>query len=120
MIAHVGASHSVHWDIESRSELRLDKVGAHKYASHPSTEILCVTYAADDLKVKLWLPGDPVPAEFLEIAQNQNWQLCSHNAQFEIALLRRILRPVMAGRGSRWRAFVARWRWVWSWHCPAN
>jgi DNA polymerase len=34
-----------------------------------------------------------VPAEFIEIAQNPNWFLFSHNAQFEMALLRFILRP---------------------------
>jgi DNA polymerase len=43
--------------------------------------------------VKTWLPGQPVPVEFVEVAQNPNWLLCSHNAQFEIALLQRILGP---------------------------
>jgi DNA polymerase len=93
IVANVSAIHTVHWDIESRSELRLDKVGAHKYARHPSTEILCVAYALDDQPVQIWLPGDPIPPVFTEIAQNPNYLLCSHNAQFELALLRHILQP---------------------------
>jgi DNA polymerase len=93
IVADAAVTHVVHWDIESRSELKLDKVGTHKYARHPSTQILCVCYAVDDGPVQIWLPGDPIPPEFPEIAQNPNWFLCSHNAQFELALLRHILQP---------------------------
>jgi len=93
IVADAGVIHTIDWDIESRSELRLDRVGAHKYARHPSTTILCVGYAIDNQPVQFWLPGDPAPPEFTEVAQNPNWLLCSHNAQFEIALLRHILRP---------------------------
>jgi DNA polymerase bacteriophage-type len=93
IVADVGAIHTVHWDIESRSELHLDRVGAHRYASHSSTTVLCIAYAADDQPVQIWQPGDSVPPEFSEVAQNPNYLLCSHNAQFEIALLRHILRP---------------------------
>ena len=120
MIAVVGASHSVHWDIESRSELRLDKVGAHKYASHPSTEILCVTYAADDQKVKLWLPGDPVPANFSRSHRTRTGSCVPITPNSRSLFCGGSYGPVMAGRGSHWRAFVARWRWLWRWHCPAN
>jgi DNA polymerase len=93
IIADAGIIRLVHWDIESRGELRLDRVGVHRYASHPSTTILCVSYAIDDQPVQTCLPGDPVPPEFIEVAQNPNYLLCSHNAQFEIALLRHILQP---------------------------
>jgi DNA polymerase bacteriophage-type len=93
IVADTSVIHKVHWDIESRSELRLDKVGVHKYARHPSTKVLCVSYAIDDQPVETWLLGDPVPPAFVQVAQNSNWLLCSHNAQFEIALLRHILRP---------------------------
>jgi DNA polymerase len=86
----------VHWDIESRGILRLDRVGAWKYAADPATEILCVCFAVDDGPVQIWLPGNPIPPEFTEIAQNPNWLLCSHNAQFELALLQKVLRPCFA------------------------
>ena len=68
MIAVVGASHSVHWDIESRSELRLDKVGAHKYASHPSTEIAAPTLPyqkSGSVKEAFLLPAISLPAIYL-------------------------------------------------------
>jgi hypothetical protein len=82
-----------HWDIESRSVVRLDKAGPWRYAADPATTVLCVAYAIGDEQVKTWLPGDPAPLEFAEIAQNPNWLLCSHNAQFELAILQKILRP---------------------------
>lgn len=91
--AEVSSTHVAHWDIETRGLLRLDKAGSWKYAADPGTEVICIAYAVDDQSIKIWLPGDPVPLEFHEIAQNPNWFLCSHNAQFELALLRRILQP---------------------------
>ena len=42
----------LHIDFEARSELDLKKVGAYKYAAHPSTEILCMSYAFNDDPVK--------------------------------------------------------------------
>ena len=48
-------------DIETRSELDVTKVGAFAYAKHPSTEILCMAYAADEGPVHLWTPGGPWP-----------------------------------------------------------
>jgi DNA polymerase len=73
-------------DYESRGVLKLEDVGAWRYAADPRTEILCCAYAVDDDPVKLWIPGDPVPPEFIEAAQNPDWEVCAHNAQFEIAL----------------------------------
>jgi DNA polymerase len=73
-------------DYESRGVLKLEDVGAWRYAADPRTEILCCAYCVDDEPVKLWLPGDPVPPEFIEAARNPDWIVCAHNAQFEIAL----------------------------------
>jgi DNA polymerase len=93
LLATAASIITVHWDIESRGVLRLDQVGSWKYAADPATTILCVSYAVGDQPVKTWLPGDSVPPEFTEIAQNPNYLLCSHNAQFESALLWKILWP---------------------------
>jgi DNA polymerase len=93
LIADTSTINLVHWDIESRSVLDLTKVGAHRYAKHPSTKILCVSFAINAGPVQTWLPGEPVPPEFYEIARNPNWFLFSHNAQFEMTLLRHILQP---------------------------
>src|SRR6516165_10057224 len=82
------AKHVLHRDYESRGVLKLEDVGAWRYAADPRTEILCCAYAVDDGPVKLWLPGDPPPAEFFEAAapQNTDWEAGAHNAQFEVAL----------------------------------
>ena len=66
-------AHVLHRDIETRSTISLKKVGAHKYAADPSTEVLCVAYAVDDGPVQLWRPGDPVPPEFIEAAADPSW-----------------------------------------------
>src|SRR5262249_34224344 len=84
----------LHRDYESRGVLKLEDVGAWRYAADPRTKIRCCAYAVDDEPVKLWLPGDParqrpddpVPPEFIEAAQNPDWEVYAHNAQFEIAL----------------------------------
>jgi hypothetical protein len=60
-------------DYETRSTLNLAEVGAWKYASHPTTDVWCCAYAVDDGPIKLWIPGDPIPTEFSEAAQNPDW-----------------------------------------------
>ena len=43
---------------------------------------------------QLWLPADPVPSVFLEIAADpKDWQLVAHNYDFERAILTNILVP---------------------------
>lgn len=44
-------------DFETRSEANLKKVGAYKYATHPSTDVLCLAWAVDDGEVDLWHPS---------------------------------------------------------------
>jgi DNA polymerase len=78
--------HVLHRDYESRSVLLLEDVGAWRYAADPRTEVRCCSYCVDDQPVKLWTPADPVPPEFIEAAQNPDWLVNAHNAQFEIAL----------------------------------
>src|SRR5262249_50304754 len=48
--------------------------------------VLCCAFCVNDEPVKLWLPGDPVPSEFLEAARNPDCLVCAHNAQFELAI----------------------------------
>ena len=90
-----GASvqHVLHRDYETRSRAILKLVGTHKYAADPSTEILCAAYAVDDEPVQLWLPGDPVPPEFIEAAHNPSWVVAAHGDHFETAIERHILAP---------------------------
>ena len=80
------AQHVLHRDYETRSVLELQNVGSWKYAADDDTDVLCCAYAVDDQPVKLWLPGDPTPPEFMEAAADPSWLLCAHNAPFEIAI----------------------------------
>src|SRR5262249_34546067 len=75
--------HVLHRDYESRGVLKLEDVGVWRYAADPRTEARCCTYAVDDGPVQLWLPGDPVPPEFIEAARDPDWVVCAHNASFE-------------------------------------
>jgi DNA polymerase len=93
-IAGVGAiTHVLHRDYETRSRVNLKKVGAHKYAAHPSTEFLCAAYAVDDGPVQLWVPGNPLPEVWFEAARNTNWVAAAHGDHFETAIEQYILAP---------------------------
>jgi hypothetical protein len=54
----------------------LKAVGSHRYAADASTEIMCCAYAVDDGLVRLWTPGNPVPPEFIEAANNPASNFC--------------------------------------------
>jgi DNA polymerase len=72
-------------DFETRSELNLKDVGAWAYAQHPSTCILCLSYKPKGEPVRLWKPGQPIPADLLRyIEQDRTFE--AHNAQFERAI----------------------------------
>jgi len=87
----VPVQHILHRDYETRSRVRLNLVGAHRYAADPSTEVLCAGFAVDDQPVQLWTPGDAVPAAFLEAAVNPSWIAVAHNDQFETAIEQHVL-----------------------------
>jgi DNA polymerase len=80
-------------DYETRSTLSLPDVGAWKYASHPTTDVWCCAYAVDDGPIKLWIPGDPVPPEFIEAAQNPDWVVSAFNDHFERLIEQHIMGP---------------------------
>ena len=41
-------SRALHLDVETCSAVNLKQVGAHVYARHPSTQVICASYALDD------------------------------------------------------------------------
>jgi DNA polymerase len=43
--------------------------------------------------VKLWIPGNPIPAEFIEAAQNPDWLASAFNDQFERLIEQHIMGP---------------------------
>jgi DNA polymerase bacteriophage-type len=85
--------HVLHRDYETRSRAILNRVGPHRYAADPGTEILCCAFAVDDGPVQLWIPGDPVPPEFVTAAQVPGWVLAAHGDHFETAIEHHILAP---------------------------
>ena len=85
--------HVLHRDYETRGQLLLRRVGTHRYAADPGTEVLCCAFAVDDEPVQLWIPGDPVPPEFIEAAADPDWIVCAHNDAFETAIEHHIMVP---------------------------
>src|SRR6516165_9767510 len=85
--------HVLHRDYETRSQAIIKTVGTYKYATDPSTTVLCAAFAIDDGPVQLWTPGDPVPAQFIEAATNPAWIVSAHGAHFEDAIERHVLHP---------------------------
>jgi Toprim domain/CHC2 zinc finger len=81
------------FDIETRSTVNLEIAGAWRYASDPTTEVLCLAYAVDDGDPQIWIPGDPIPEAFLTAAADPSWHVVAHNYQFERAITTRILTP---------------------------
>lgn len=80
-------------DYETYSEVDLKKVGAYKYATHPSTEILCIGYQIDDREPKLWFPSlIPIAPEDLAEAYASNRKIIAHNAFFEWCITNFVLR----------------------------
>jgi len=73
----------IHIDFETYSEFDLRVGGVHKYAAHPTTEILCMAWAVDNEEPQLWLPGHPWPSAFFEA----DVEIHAWNAAFERALL---------------------------------
>lgn len=78
-------------DFETRSVLDLRKVGVYKYAEHPLTDIICMAWGSDE-DVRIWYPGDPIPAELVEAVESGQ-PLRAWNASFERIIWREILGP---------------------------
>jgi DNA polymerase bacteriophage-type len=81
------------WDVETRSALDLGIAGAWRYASDPSTEVLCLGFAVDHGEPQTWIPGNPNPEPFVAAAADSSWTAVAHNYQFERAIATRILEP---------------------------
>ncbi len=75
----------IFFDFETRSRADLKAFGAYKYAAHPSTEILCMAYAADDEPTSIWYKGQPCPPLIMQ-AIDEGWEFHAHNAGFERAV----------------------------------
>lgn len=81
-------------DFETFCELDVRKVGAYKYAQHPSCEPLVLTWGTNPDDLRTWIPhrdGDALPDDLLELCNDDNVVFQAHNAQFEFCIWRYVL-----------------------------
>lgn len=69
-------------DFETFSQADLRKIGAHAYARHPSTGVICLAWAFDDEPAAIWLPGQPMPKRVILHIMNGGI-VCGWNVAFE-------------------------------------
>jgi hypothetical protein len=61
-------------------------MGAHKYAQHQFTRIICLACAIDDQEPEIWFPDDGPPPDLLLIAIESGAEFHAWNAIFEFAI----------------------------------
>jgi DNA polymerase len=95
-------------DIETRSDLPLNKVGLYRYAESPQTRVILISWAVEDDPPRQWTFQDPAtPAELFQLASDSRVEFHAWNAEFEARLLTRVLSGVGL---SRWRCDMAQAR----------
>ncbi|OSM04333.1 DNA polymerase [Magnetofaba australis] len=73
---------TLYLDLEARSPSDLKKVGVHKYAEDPGTEILLFSYKLGEKSTKLWFKGEKLPQEIIDHV-NSGGIVIAHNAEFD-------------------------------------
>ncbi len=80
-------------DFETYSEVDIRKVGAYRYATHPSTEVLMASYKIDGGETHLW--DNTVEAITFDLAgalDTPKYRIHAFNAQFERLILKHVLK----------------------------
>ena len=83
----------LHQDFETRGTLSLSDVGAWRYATHTTTDVWCCAFCVDDAPIQLWVPGDPIPPEWIEAARDPAWLVSAFNDNFERQIEAHIMAP---------------------------
>ena len=73
-----------HLDLETRGVIDLKKVGAHRYAEDPHTQIILGRYRFDTGKVQGWT-GELPPDDLVDHVA-EGGRVVAHNAAFERAM----------------------------------
>src|SRR5229473_2470215 len=85
-------TYTINLDFETRSEIDLTVVGAHLYACHPSTRILCASYSFNAGKMmRRWRPwvGEKIARDLAEALADPDVEIQGWNAmEFERLILR--------------------------------
>lgn len=87
----------VYLDFETRSELDLRKVGAVKYACHPSTQAYVCRYKVNGRRYR-WRPDCEPMSKLLRaiLARDEDFTIVAHNAFFEYCIFKFCIRvPVI-------------------------
>ena len=73
------------YDVETYCELDLKEVNTPKYVLHPSADLTLLTYALGRTGVvKSWVPGSPIPADLLHVAENPHlYRMIAWNIAFD-------------------------------------
>jgi len=93
-------------DLETRSQCDLKSSGAYQYARHPSTEVICMSYAFDDGPVTTWFGEDgPFPQAVADYL-GTGGEVYAHNAAFERQIFDNVLQ--IPTKLTQWRCSSAR------------
>lgn len=82
----------LHLDFETRASIDLKKVGAHVYAAHEDTELLCLGFAFDEEPVEIIPLGNFSNSATLYHIMDyveKGGRVIAHNAAFELAIWNR-------------------------------
>jgi DNA polymerase len=92
-------------DIETFSDIDLQKCGVYRYAESPQFEIMLLSYAENDGEVVTidLASGDPMPPEIIDALLDDDVQKWAHNAQFERVCLSQWLRRNVYLDPASWR-----------------
>jgi len=87
----------LNFDTETYRAVDLTKIGTYLYARHATTDMRCVSYclAVDGVRgpIKTWTQGDPVPQEFVDVANDPDALVCAFNDAFDRQIQEQILAP---------------------------
>jgi DNA polymerase bacteriophage-type len=85
----------LYFDTETYSAVDLTKIGSYLYAQHATTDIRCVSFCLviDGVRgpIKVWQQGDPVPQEFIDIADDPDAWTVTFNDAFDRQIQEQIL-----------------------------
>lgn len=94
----------VNIDFETRSVADLTQVGAHKYASHRTTRVMCMSWSVGVGATQLWWAGQPFPRRLAECILTGD-EVHAWNAAFE-----RVIWPIMFHRHGAPEVKPEQWR----------
>lgn len=102
-----------HLDFETYSGLDIRKVGGHRYARHPSCEVLICAYLLPGMaEPAVWLPRQEAPPKRLVDWVRGGGKLGAHNASFERVVWRHALTRMHPGlpqvKDSQWVCTAAK------------